>query len=241
MTSYAATRSTGHPHQPNHIHSEPEDTSFYHDEYSPEPEPELDEEQEALKRYSRELVQYLIGKYLEAKEGERIAREARARDARGREGRREGLVPPTLMQSHTNYDMHFPVAQASASAKSSASQLALIPLYRALLRAHRSLPKDMRGLGDSYVKSEFRLHKDTTNPLHILGFQTQWMSYLRTIQAQAKEEGGVRGEKLGGVLGKMSGEQVGQIWEVRRVVEEVWSVGEKNGEQGGGKEGQGKE
>lgn len=45
-----------------------------------------------------------------------------------------------------------------------------IPLYRRLLRAHRKcLPVEMRLLGDEYVKSEFRAHRDIDNPVHIVG------------------------------------------------------------------------
>jgi hypothetical protein len=43
-----------------------------------------------------------------------------------------------------------------------------IPLYRRLLRAHRMLPGDLRILGDEYIKSEFRAHRDVENPLHIV-------------------------------------------------------------------------
>ena len=43
-----------------------------------------------------------------------------------------------------------------------------IPLYRRLLRAHRKLPGDMRVLGDEYIKSEFRAHRNVENPLHIV-------------------------------------------------------------------------
>lgn len=44
-----------------------------------------------------------------------------------------------------------------------------IPLYRRLLRAHRKyLPREMRLMGDEYVKSEFRAHRDTENPVHIV-------------------------------------------------------------------------
>lgn len=44
-----------------------------------------------------------------------------------------------------------------------------IPLYRRLLRAHRKfLPADMRVLGDIYVKSEFRLHRNVDNPAHLV-------------------------------------------------------------------------
>jgi len=46
-----------------------------------------------------------------------------------------------------------------------------IPLYRRLLRGHRKhLPKEMRLLGDEYVKSEFRAHRETENPVHIVRF-----------------------------------------------------------------------
>ena len=44
-----------------------------------------------------------------------------------------------------------------------------IPLYRRILRTHRKhLPNKMRLLGDEYVKSEFRAHRDTENPVHIV-------------------------------------------------------------------------
>ena len=44
-----------------------------------------------------------------------------------------------------------------------------IPLYRRLFRTHRKfLPPDMRLLGDEYVKSEFRAHQKTENPMHIV-------------------------------------------------------------------------
>jgi hypothetical protein len=45
-----------------------------------------------------------------------------------------------------------------------------IPLYRRVLRANRRhLPSDMRLLGDSFVRSEFRAHRITDNPIHIVG------------------------------------------------------------------------
>lgn len=44
-----------------------------------------------------------------------------------------------------------------------------IPLYRRLLRCHRThLPPRMRLLGDEYIKSEFRAHRDIDNPVHIV-------------------------------------------------------------------------
>jgi len=44
-----------------------------------------------------------------------------------------------------------------------------IPLYRRILRGHRKhLPTDMRVLGDQYIKSEFRAHRNIDNPVHIV-------------------------------------------------------------------------
>ena len=49
---------------------------------------------------------------------------------------------------------------------------ALLPpleLYRRIMRAHRRhLPKEMRVLGDGYVKSEFRAHQKVEDPAQIV-------------------------------------------------------------------------
>lgn len=62
---------------------------------------------------------------------------------------------------------------ASIGSKSSLAEVdALLPplqLYRRILRAHRrKLQPQLRLLGDSYVKKEFREHKTAENPLHIV-------------------------------------------------------------------------
>ena len=63
-------------------------------------------------------------------------------------------------------------APASIGSKASLSDaLALLPplqLYRRILRVHRKLDPEMRVLGDSYVKAEFRAHRSVDNPLHIV-------------------------------------------------------------------------
>lgn len=75
-----------------------------------------------------------------------------------------------------------------------------IPLYRRLLRAHRKhLPSEMRLLGDQYIKSEFRAHRNVENPVHIvnplheiglfgvadglpqIGFLTEWQMYAQRL------------------------------------------------------------
>lgn len=44
-----------------------------------------------------------------------------------------------------------------------------IPLYRRILRTHRyRLGPDERVLGDQYIKSEFRAHRNVENPVHIV-------------------------------------------------------------------------
>ena len=63
------------------------------------------------------------------------------------------------------------VASKSRLAPTPLALLPPIPLYRRLLRAHRTkLPRDMRLLGDEYVKNEFRAHRDVENPIHIVSF-----------------------------------------------------------------------
>lgn len=64
---------------------------------------------------------------------------------------------------------------ASIGSKSSLTEaVALLPplqLYRRILRVHRrKLQPEMRVLGDSYVKNEFRAHKNVENPLHIVRY-----------------------------------------------------------------------
>jgi len=105
--------------------------------------------------------------------------------------------------------------------QASASLLPPIPLYRSLLRAHRSLPEDMRSLGDDYVKSEFRRHQKIDNPLHIMGFLSQWKMYLDELPSGPHQE--FKGRKLDPtVLEKMSAEQLGQLYELMHATKDVW-------------------
>ena len=144
---------------------------------------------------------------------------------------------------------HFPPYKRSTEYKSR--------LFRRLLRAHRNLPLDMRTLGDDYVKSgkvsclhgdlspsmshsEYRRHRSTTNPLHIIGFLSQWKVYLE--QLPTSKDGGVfKGKKLDTTVfekvgscyldwypacltysSKMSSEQIGQLYELMHATKDVW-------------------
>ncbi|KAK3700217.1 hypothetical protein LTR37_016096 [Vermiconidia calcicola] len=92
-----------------------------------------------------------------------------------------------------------------------------IPLYRRLLRAHRKhLPQEMRVLGDEYIKSEFRAHRSTENPVHIIGFLSEWQGYAQKIEGD-----NWRGEKMDkGKIDKMSDQQLGQMYELMNAIRE---------------------
>ncbi|GAB7363278.1 hypothetical protein MBLNU230_g3559t1 [Neophaeotheca triangularis] len=92
-----------------------------------------------------------------------------------------------------------------------------IPLYRRILRGHRKcLPSEMRVLGDEYVKSEFRAHRGTENPVHIIGFLTEWQNYAQTVEGE-----GWRGEKMDkSKIDKMSDQQLGQLYELMNAIRE---------------------
>ncbi|KAL2819680.1 hypothetical protein BJX63DRAFT_358769 [Aspergillus granulosus] len=109
-----------------------------------------------------------------------------------------------------------PASIGSASSLSEAlALLPPIPLYRRILRVHRKkLDPEMRILGDSYVKSEFRAHRSTENPLHIIGFLTEWQLYAQKLEGDTWI-----GEKLDkGKLDKMSDQQLGQLYELMQTI-----------------------
>lgn len=101
-----------------------------------------------------------------------------------------------------------------------------IRLYRRILRAHRKLPNEMRFMGDAYVKSEFRLTRDTDNPLHIMAFLSQWKQYLDQIEPGLEAEGKAwTGRKLDTeTMDALSSEQVGQLYELMHSTKDVWKT-----------------
>lgn len=86
-----------------------------------------------------------------------------------------------------------------------------LELYRNILRLHRSLPEEMRKLGDLYVKSEFRAHRTLTNQMQILEFLHSWTLYKNSIKAQVAA--GLKGEKIN--LEELKDEQILQLDELR--------------------------
>ncbi|KAK3329564.1 hypothetical protein B0H66DRAFT_597140 [Apodospora peruviana] len=118
------------------------------------------------------------------------------------------------------------MASAMASKGPTPGPMALlppIPLYRRLLRAHRKhLPSEMRLLGDEYVKSEFRAHRNVDNPAHLIGFLTEWQLYAQKIEGDSWV-----GEKLDQAkIEKMSDEQLGQLYELMKAIQKRDADGE---------------
>ncbi|CAG0898678.1 unnamed protein product [Darwinula stevensoni] len=70
-------------------------------------------------------------------------------------------------------------------------------LYKAILRLHRSLPRDLKVLGDEYAKAEFRRHK-VANPQQTLVFMQEWATYAVELTRQL----GVKGLREGHPIGK---------------------------------------
>ncbi|KAI7849535.1 hypothetical protein BDC45DRAFT_271824 [Circinella umbellata] len=123
--------------------------------------------------------------------------------------------------------------------------LAPLSLYRHILRVHRCMPAAMRAMGDDYVKSEFRRHKDIDNPVQIMGFLSQWQDYLVTLEEQTAPKMDIKdsiandpfvrsfnvpeggwGKKLDEQRwDKLSDEQIGQLYELKNELEK--SLGEK--------------
>ncbi|KAJ2493826.1 hypothetical protein IWW37_000212 [Coemansia sp. RSA 2050] len=57
-------------------------------------------------------------------------------------------------------------------------------LYRSILRVHRYMPREMRFVGDQYVRSEFRSHRSVSDKRFLEPFFAQWTSYLHLLQEQ---------------------------------------------------------
>ncbi|KAL8766405.1 MAG: hypothetical protein Q9209_006781 [Squamulea sp. 1 TL-2023] len=91
-----------------------------------------------------------------------------------------------------------------------------IPLYRRILRAHRKfLPTENRLLGDEYVKSEFRSHRNVENPIHIVGFLNEWQRYAQEVEGESWQGSRLDAEKID----KMSDQQLGQLYELMQAIQ----------------------
>ncbi|KAJ9623880.1 hypothetical protein H2203_005325 [Taxawa tesnikishii (nom. ined.)] len=72
----------------------------------------------------------------------------------------------------------------------------------------------MRLLGDEYIKSEFRAHRNVDNPVHIIGFLSEWQMYAQQIEGDLW-----KGEKMDkNKIDKMSDQQLGQLYELMNTI-----------------------
>lgn len=93
-----------------------------------------------------------------------------------------------------------------------------LQLYRSILRLHKQLPPDLKFLGNQYVKSEFRRHKDS-KPEFVNGFIAEWKNYRDSLEAQVRNRHKV-GSKLD-ELDAFSPEQLGQLLELKQATKEI--------------------
>lgn len=69
-------------------------------------------------------------------------------------------------------------------------------------------------LGDEYVKAEFRAHREVENPVHIIGFLTEWQMYAQNLEGEKWI-----GETMDkGKIDKMSDQQLGQMYELMQAI-----------------------
>ncbi|KAJ7236783.1 hypothetical protein C8J57DRAFT_1088025 [Mycena rebaudengoi] len=98
-------------------------------------------------------------------------------------------------------------------------------LYRRILRAHRALPNEMRVVGDGHIQGEFRRNRAVTNPVHIIGFLSQWKVYLADLP-KGPEAKTFSGKRLDATVTvpQMSAEQIGQLYELTHATKDVWKT-----------------
>ncbi|GAA5889985.1 hypothetical protein JCM16303_003201 [Sporobolomyces ruberrimus] len=125
---------------------------------------------------------------------------------------------------------------ANATSEIAKELLPPLALYRRLLRVHRKvLPAELRVMGDDYVKAEFRRTKSTDNPLHIVGFLSEWKKYLDVHESQLSPsqqstpvDSSLPGQSLDpSILESLSADQIGQLYELFQATKEVYMTEEE--------------
>ena len=86
----------------------------------------------------------------------------------------------------------------------------VLALFRRILRAHRSLPTEMRKLGDAYVVAEFKKHK-AAKPQFVPTFVAEWSRYAADLEAQVPLAAPVGRELSPAELRSLSDEQRVQL------------------------------
>ncbi|XP_011501374.1 PREDICTED: succinate dehydrogenase assembly factor 3, mitochondrial [Ceratosolen solmsi marchali] len=103
-------------------------------------------------------------------------------------------------------------------------------LYKMILRLHRSLPKDIKELGDVYVKSEFKRHKKC-NSYEADVFIKEWMDYALSLSDQLNIRNSLNAKSLGKSLKKedfeiLRDEQIYQLYELMKAATQEQSKNE---------------
>eukprot|EP01031_Cornospumella_fuschlensis_P029143 gene29143-35173_t len=76
------------------------------------------------------------------------------------------------------------------------ARIRALSLYRSILKTHiTKLPLDLRHLGSSYVRNEFKLHKGVKDSKVLAQFYAAWEGYLEQLKLQAD-----RGRRFGSDL-----------------------------------------
>ncbi len=91
-------------------------------------------------------------------------------------------------------------------------------LYKSVLRLHRGLPDEhMKAIGDSYVKEEFKRHKNVDNPEQIRAFMEAWAKYALDLSKQLAVKPNLASKSVGKSIENLddfSDEQIAQLYEL---------------------------
>ncbi|XP_060526313.1 succinate dehydrogenase assembly factor 3, mitochondrial [Cylas formicarius] len=91
-------------------------------------------------------------------------------------------------------------------------------LYKLILRLNRGLPEELQLIGSTYVRDEFRRHKDC-KPHEADIFMTEWTNYAVNLAKQLGIKGVESAHKLGAdlppnLLNNLRDEQIVQLYKL---------------------------
>ncbi|KAM3716658.1 Succinate dehydrogenase assembly factor 3 [Dirofilaria immitis] len=101
-------------------------------------------------------------------------------------------------------------------------------LYKRILRLHYGLPKEMRMIGDCYIKDEFRRHKNVSAE-QALVFLKEWKEYCTILSKQLSNRGiakKILGVSLNSTL--LDNLQDDQLWQLYNLKLEAEKRGSDN-------------
>uniref|UniRef100_A0A8R1TY11 Succinate dehydrogenase assembly factor 3 n=1 Tax=Onchocerca volvulus TaxID=6282 RepID=A0A8R1TY11_ONCVO len=90
-------------------------------------------------------------------------------------------------------------------------------LYKRILRLHYGLPKEMRIIGDLYIKDEFRRHKNVSSEQALI-FLKEWKEYCTVLSKQLSSRGiakKILGVNLNSTL--LDSLQDDQLWQLYKL------------------------